>query len=72
MQIIVTCASLIGERLPLQLIYGGKTRCHSAYQFPGNFGPLSTWIIIIGLMRTQCRIHKRGILYYYQDKDGLG
>lgn len=31
------CGSLVGEVLPLQLIYGGKTnRCHLVYQFPGN------------------------------------
>ena len=34
----VMCGSLVGELLPLQLIYGGKTRrCHPAYQFPGNW-----------------------------------
>ena len=32
---VVMCGSLDGELLPMQLIYGGKTkRCHSAYQFP--------------------------------------
>ena len=34
---VVMCGSLVGELLPLQLIYGGKTnRCHPAYQFPGD------------------------------------
>ena len=34
----VMCVSLIGELLPLQLVYGGRTRrCHPAYQFPGNW-----------------------------------
>ena len=36
----VVCGNLLGELLPLELVYGGKTtRCHPAYQFPGN------WII---------------------------
>ena len=30
--------SLVGELLPLQPIYGGKTkRCHPAYKFPGDW-----------------------------------
>ena len=34
----VLCGSLVGELLPLQLIYDGKTkRCHPAYQFPGDW-----------------------------------
>ena len=34
----VMCVSLIGELLPLQFEYGGRTRrCHPAYQFPGNW-----------------------------------
>jgi len=29
------CSSLVGELLPFQLIYGGKTnRCHPSYKFP--------------------------------------
>ena len=32
------CGSLVGELLPLQFIYGGKTnRCHPAYQFPEDW-----------------------------------
>ena len=34
----VMCDSLVGELLPLQLIYGGKTnKYHPAYQFPGDW-----------------------------------
>ena len=31
----VFCASLVGDFLPIQLVYGGKTnRCHPSYSFP--------------------------------------
>ena len=31
----VMCGSLVGELLPFQLVYVGKTsRCHPAYEFP--------------------------------------
>ena len=34
----VFCGSLVGDFLPLQLIYKGKTRrCHPRYQFPSNW-----------------------------------
>ena len=34
----VLCGSLVGELLPLQLIYGGNTkRCHPAHQFPRDW-----------------------------------
>ena len=33
-RLLLSCGSLVGELLPKQLIYAGKTsRCHSAYQF---------------------------------------
>ena len=32
------CGTAMGEFLPIQLIYGGKTaRCHSRYEFPGDW-----------------------------------
>ena len=34
----VFCCSLIGDFLPIQLIYGGKTeRCHPKFEFPGDW-----------------------------------
>ena len=34
----VMCGSLVGELLPMQLIYAGKTSCcHPAYQFPQDW-----------------------------------
>ncbi len=36
----VFCGTILGEFLPIQLIYGGKTnRCHPSYDFP------SDWVI---------------------------
>ena len=32
------CGSLVGELLPFQLVYAGKTyRCHPAYEFPKDW-----------------------------------
>lgn len=32
------CGSLVGELLPFQLVYAGKTdRCHPAYKFPSDW-----------------------------------
>ena len=34
----VFCGSLLGDFLPFQLIYGGKTdRCHPSYNFPSDW-----------------------------------
>ena len=34
----VMCGSLVGELLPFQLVYAGKTdRCHPAYKFPSDW-----------------------------------
>ena len=34
----VLCGSLVGELLPFQLVYAGKTnRCHPAYKFPSDW-----------------------------------
>ena len=48
---VVFCGTAIGEFLPIQLIYAGKTkRCHPQFPFPSDWSPIPQ---SIGRMKTR-------------------